>query len=120
LKSRLSREIGTSNTEFSLLLAALASSGTWTPLVGGLMVSKLGTATSSIIATGAVFFGIFLLWLQQLLLIIVLGQFLLLIGQSYEDVRLMTLGMFIFGLGVNPLQGDFTDPSGTSFCSRAI
>jgi hypothetical protein len=55
----LTRELGTSNTEFGLLLAALASSGTWTPLVGGIMVNRLGTATSSIIATGAVFIGNF-------------------------------------------------------------
>jgi len=57
LKSRLSREMGTSNTEFGLLLAALSSSGTWTPLVGGVMTARLGTAVSSVIATGTVFLG---------------------------------------------------------------
>lgn len=57
LKSRLSREMGTSNTEFGLLLAALSSSGTWTPLVGGIMTARLGTTVSSIAATGAVFLG---------------------------------------------------------------
>jgi hypothetical protein len=31
LKSRLLRELGTSNTEFGLLLAASSLSGTWTP-----------------------------------------------------------------------------------------
>ena len=57
LKSRLSREMGTSNTEFGLLLAALSLSGTWTPLVGGLMAARLGTTVTSIIATGTVFLG---------------------------------------------------------------
>jgi hypothetical protein len=57
LKSRLSREMGTSNTEFGLLLAALSSSGTWTPLVGGIITARLGTAVSSTIATGTVFLG---------------------------------------------------------------
>ena len=32
LKSRLSREKGTSNAEFSLLIAALGLNSTWTPL----------------------------------------------------------------------------------------
>ena len=32
LKSRLSREKGTSNAEFSLLVAALGLNSTWTPL----------------------------------------------------------------------------------------
>jgi hypothetical protein len=31
------------------------------------------------------------------------GQVLLLIGDISEDVRLMTLGMFVFGLGISPL-----------------
>lgn len=57
LKSRLSREMGTSNTEFGLLLAALSLSGTWTPLVGGVIAARFGTAISSIMATGIVFLG---------------------------------------------------------------
>ncbi|KAF9651987.1 MFS general substrate transporter [Thelephora ganbajun] len=88
LKSRLSREMGTSNTEFGLFLAALSSSGTWTPLVGGVMTARLGTTVSSIIATGTVF----------------LGQALLLIGHLNNEVWLMTLGMFVFGLGQGPLS----------------
>ena len=89
LKSRLSREMGTSNTEFGLLLAALSLSGTWTPLVGGVMTARLGTTVSSIIATGTVF----------------LGQALLLVGHLHNEVWLMILGMFIFGLGQSPLAG---------------
>ncbi|KAF9785824.1 MFS general substrate transporter [Thelephora terrestris] len=88
LKTRLSHEMGTSNTEFGLLLAALSLSGTWTPLVGGVMAARLGTTTSSIIATGIVF----------------LGQALLLIGHLNNEVRLMILGMLIFGLGQSPLS----------------
>jgi MFS family permease len=81
--------MGTSNTEFGLLLAALSLSGTWTPLVGGVMTARLGTTVSSIIATGTVF----------------LGQALLLIGHLHNEVWLMILGMFIFGLGQSPLAG---------------
>ncbi|KAG0708887.1 major facilitator superfamily domain-containing protein [Suillus ampliporus] len=87
LKSRLAQEIGTSNTEFSLLISAFSLNGTWTPLVGGLMASKLGTTLTSIIATGVIFFG----------------QVLLLLGDIKEDVRLMTFGLFVFGFGVSPL-----------------
>jgi len=57
LKSRLAREINTSNTEFSLLISAFSLNSTWTPLVGGLMASKLGTTLTSIIATGVIFLG---------------------------------------------------------------
>ncbi|KAI9572942.1 major facilitator superfamily domain-containing protein [Boletus coccyginus] len=87
LKSRLSRELGTSNTEFSLLISALSLNGTWTPLIGGMLASKLGTTLTSILATGVVF----------------LGQVLLLFGETQESVRLMTLGLFIYGLGLSPL-----------------
>lgn len=57
LKSRLLREMGISNTEFSLLISALSLNTTWTPLVGGLMASRLGTTYTSILATGAIFLG---------------------------------------------------------------
>ncbi|KAH7930998.1 MFS general substrate transporter, partial [Leucogyrophana mollusca] len=87
LKSRLSRELGTSNTEFSLLISAFSLNSTWTPLVGGLMASKLGTTVTSLLATGVIF----------------AGQALLLIGEMQEDVRLMAFGLFVFGLGVSPL-----------------
>ncbi|KAI5124682.1 hypothetical protein M0805_004290 [Coniferiporia weirii] len=87
LKTRLSREMGTSNTEFSLLIAAFSLNSTWTPLLGGILAGHLGTTVTSIIATGLVF----------------LGQLVLLFGDMLESVRLMTLGMFIFGLGVSPL-----------------
>ncbi|KIJ68423.1 hypothetical protein HYDPIDRAFT_146504 [Hydnomerulius pinastri MD-312] len=87
LKSRLARELGTSNTEFSLLISAFSLNSTWTPLLGGLMASKLGTTVTSIFATGVIF----------------LGQALLLIGETQENVRLMAFGLFVFGLGVSPL-----------------
>jgi hypothetical protein len=57
LKSRLSREFGTDNTEFSLLISALSLNSTWTPLIGGLIASKLGTTYTSILATGVIFLG---------------------------------------------------------------
>ncbi|KAJ8522536.1 hypothetical protein ONZ45_g902 [Pleurotus djamor] len=87
LKSRLSRELGTSNTEFSLLISAFSLNSTWTPLIGGVMASRLGTTFTSILATG----------------VILLGQILLLTGDIYGNIRLMALGMFVFGLGVSPL-----------------
>ncbi|KAF4605241.1 hypothetical protein EYR40_004024 [Pleurotus pulmonarius] len=87
LKSRLSRELGTSHTEFSLLISAFSLNSTWTPLVGGVMASRLGTTFTSILATGVILFG----------------QILLLTGDIYGNVRMMALGMFVFGLGVSPL-----------------
>ncbi|KAF9229312.1 MFS general substrate transporter [Gyrodon lividus] len=87
LKSRLARELGTSNTEFSLLISAFSLNSTWTPLVGGVMASKLGTTLASIFATGVVF----------------LGQVLLLFGETHDNVRLMAFGLFVYGLGVSPL-----------------
>ncbi|KAF8642248.1 hypothetical protein AX16_009523 [Volvariella volvacea WC 439] len=87
LKSRLSRELGTSHSEFSLLISAFSLNSTWTPLVGGVLASTLGTTLTSILATGVIF----------------LGQLLLLLGDIAGNVRLMALGLFIFGLGVSPL-----------------
>ncbi|KAH9486909.1 Major facilitator superfamily domain-containing protein 1 [Psilocybe cubensis] len=87
LKSRLKRELGTSHTEFGLLLSAYSLNSTWTPLVGGILASRLGTTYTSILATG----------------VILLGQIFLLFGDIWADIRLMTLGLFIFGLGVSPL-----------------
>jgi MFS family permease len=57
LKSRLAREMGTSNTEFSLLISAFSLNSTWTPLIGGLLASRLGTTFTSVLATGVVFLG---------------------------------------------------------------
>lgn len=57
LKTRLSQEMGTSNTEFSLLIAAFSLNSTWTPLLGGFLAGRLGTTTTSIIATGLIFLG---------------------------------------------------------------
>ncbi|RPD62956.1 MFS general substrate transporter [Lentinus tigrinus ALCF2SS1-7] len=87
LKSRLSREMGTNNTEFSLMISAFSLNSTWTPLVGGLLASRLGTTFTSILATG----------------IILLGQACLLIGNLSDSARVMALGMFVFGMGVSPL-----------------
>ncbi|KAJ3821150.1 major facilitator superfamily domain-containing protein [Lentinula raphanica] len=87
LKSRLSRELGASNTEFSLLFSAYSLNSTWTPLIGGLLASKLGTTFTSILATS----------------IILGGQVLLLVGQIWGNIRLMAFGLFVFGLGVSPL-----------------
>lgn len=87
LKSRLSREIGTSNAQFSLLIAAFDLNSTWTPLVGGLLVCKFGTKYASIAATT----------------IILLGQTILLIGDLSGSVVCMSVGLFTFGLGVSPL-----------------
>ncbi|RDX55878.1 MFS general substrate transporter [Lentinus brumalis] len=87
LKSRLAREMGTNNTEFSLMISAFSLNSTWTPLVGGLLASRLGTTFTSILATG----------------IILLGQACLLIGNLSDSARIMALGMFVFGMGVSPL-----------------
>ncbi|GLB36175.1 putative major facilitator superfamily protein [Lyophyllum shimeji] len=87
LKSRLAREIGTSHTDFGLLIAAFSLNSTWTPLVGGILASTLGTTLTSILATG----------------VILLGQLLLLLGNIFGNVRLMVFGLFVFGLGVSPL-----------------
>lgn len=57
LKSRLAREMGTNNTEFSLLISAFSLNSTWTPLVGGVLASRLGTTVTSVLATGVIFLG---------------------------------------------------------------
>ncbi|KAI9445172.1 major facilitator superfamily domain-containing protein, partial [Lactarius indigo] len=90
LKSRLEREMGTSDVEFSLLVSAFSLNSTWTPLLGGVLTSRLGTTTSSIIATSIILSGTRLS--------------VLLAGDLIEDVKLMTVGMFIFGLGISPLS----------------
>ncbi|KAF9566046.1 MFS general substrate transporter [Agrocybe pediades] len=87
LKSKLSREKGTSSSQFGLLTAASALNSTWTPLVGGLLAARLGTSLSSIMATSIIF----------------AGQLILLFGDLTGSVRIMVFGMFIFGLGVSPL-----------------
>ncbi|KAJ6575143.1 major facilitator superfamily domain-containing protein [Mycena capillaripes] len=87
LKSRISRDLGTSHAEYSLLISALSLNSTWTPLVGGILAGTLGTTFTSILATGVVF----------------LGTAFLLLGDVWGNVRLMAAGMFVFGLGVSPL-----------------
>jgi len=80
--------MGASNTEFSLLIAAFTLNSTWTPLVGGLLASRFGTALSSVIATS----------------LILTGQVILLFGDLTGSVKTMAFGMFIFGLGTSPLS----------------
>ncbi|KAH9946637.1 MFS general substrate transporter [Amylocystis lapponica] len=106
LKSRLSREMGTNNTEFSLLISAFSLNSTWTPLVGGVLASKLGTTYTSILATGVIFLGSYTPispHLGNIVLNATPGQGLLLLGNLTDSVRLMTFGLFIYGLGVSPL-----------------
>jgi len=55
--------------------------------MGGILASRLGTTFTSILATG----------------VILLGQICLLCGDICKNVGLMTVGLFIFGLGVSPL-----------------
>ncbi|ORX33514.1 major facilitator superfamily domain-containing protein [Kockovaella imperatae] len=88
LKSRLHRDLGTSNSQFSLLIASFNLNSTWTPLVGGILVSRFGTAPSSIVTTGCV----------------LLGQLILLLGVATSHLVLMSIGLFIFGLGLTPLM----------------
>jgi MFS family permease len=59
LKSRLQREMGASNAQFGLLLSAYTLNGTWTPLIGGILASRLGTTLTSILATGVILLGAF-------------------------------------------------------------
>ncbi|KAJ6519847.1 major facilitator superfamily domain-containing protein [Mycena sanguinolenta] len=87
LKSRISRDLGTGHTEYSLLISSLSLNSTWTPLVGGVIIGIFGTTFTSILATGVVF----------------LGTAFLLLGDIWGNIRLMAAGMFIFGLGVSPL-----------------
>ncbi len=49
--------MGTSDVEFSLLVSAFSLNSTWTPLLGGVLTSRLGTTTSSIIATSVILSG---------------------------------------------------------------
>ncbi|EIW68617.1 hypothetical protein TREMEDRAFT_69096 [Tremella mesenterica DSM 1558] len=87
LKSRLHREMGTSNSQFSLLVASFNLNSTWTPLVAGIFVARFGTALSSVATTGCV----------------LVGQLILLLGVTIEHLNIMTLGLFVFGLGMTPL-----------------
>ncbi|KAF7310937.1 Ribosomal protein L15 [Mycena chlorophos] len=87
LKTSISHRLKTGHAEFGLLLSALSLNSTWTPIVGGLMAATLGTTLTSILATGTVF----------------VGTVFLLVGDIWGDVRVMMLGLFLFGLGVSPV-----------------
>lgn len=80
LKSSLARQLGTSNTQFSLLIASFGLNNTWTPLIAGVFTARRGTAISSIVATS----------------LILIGQGMMLIGRAYLNVPFMTFGCFIF------------------------
>lgn len=102
LKSRLHRELGSSNSQFSLLVSALkyvpcrnsarltlpSLNSTWTPLVGGILVARFGTASSSVVATAAV----------------LIGEIILYAGVTHGSLVTMACGLFVFGLGMTPLM----------------
>ncbi|KAL1408441.1 hypothetical protein Q8F55_005253 [Vanrija albida] len=88
LKTRLHKELGTSNSQFSLLVSALNLNSTWMPLVGGILVSRFGTTWSSVACTGSVLFGA-----------LVLFQ-----GVLHFSIVTMAFGLFLFGLGMTPLM----------------
>lgn len=69
------------------------------------MTARLGTAVSSVIATGTVFLGSRFQTPPRWPADLNLGQALLLVGHLNNEVWLMTLGMFVFGLGQSPLAG---------------
>ncbi|KAK4687724.1 hypothetical protein P7C73_g2380, partial [Tremellales sp. Uapishka_1] len=87
LKTSISRQMGTSNTQFSILLASFSLNNTWTPLVAGIFTARRGTAIASITASS----------------IVLSGQAMMLLGRWIESVPVMTLGCFVFGLGISPL-----------------
>lgn len=71
--------------------------------MGGILASRLGTTFTSILATGVILIGQPNLYRSNNLLMALQGQIFLLCGDIWGDLRLMTLGLFIFGLGVSPL-----------------
>lgn len=87
IKSRLAREIGSSNSDFSIILASYSVNNTWTPLIAGLLASRLGTARTSLLATSLIFGG----------------QCILLIGRYFANIGVMAAGLFTFGLGISPV-----------------
>jgi hypothetical protein len=70
------------------------------------MASRLGTTITSIYATSAILIGLtfFVSPFPKVALIQHAGTVLLLLGDISEDVRLMVVGMFVFGLGISPLS----------------
>ncbi|KAF8311200.1 MFS general substrate transporter, partial [Clavulina sp. PMI_390] len=88
IKSRLAREIGSSNSDFSTILASYSVNNTWTPLVAGLLAARLGTSRTSLLATSLVFGG----------------QCILMIGRATKSIGAMAAGLFFFGLGTSPVS----------------
>ncbi|BEI83248.1 hypothetical protein CcaverHIS002_0311160 [Cutaneotrichosporon cavernicola] len=88
IKSKLHRELGSTNSQFSLMISALNLNSTWTPLVAGILVARYGTAASSLVTTG----------------FILLGAVILYVGVYSGAIAIMALGYFLFGLGSTPLM----------------
>lgn len=78
----------TNNAQFSLLIASFSLSSTWTPLVTGLLISRVGVIQSAVFATG----------------VICLGQAILYIGHAAESIQVMAIGLLLFGLTISPLS----------------
>jgi fucose permease len=71
-----------------MILASYSVNNTWTPLIAGLLASRLGTARTSLLATT----------------LILAGQLVLLFGRSIKSVGTMACGLFAFGLGISPIS----------------
>jgi len=56
-------------------------------LVGGILVSRFGTAWSSVVCTG----------------LVLLGEIILYAGTMHHSLTTMASGLFLFGMGVSPL-----------------
>lgn len=67
---------------------ALSLNATWTPLVGGILVARFGTRLSSVVCTTFV----------------LIGQIILYLGTLKHQIWAMTLGLWVFGLGMTPLM----------------
>ncbi|SCV67840.1 BQ2448_5451 [Microbotryum intermedium] len=76
------------------LISSFELSNTITPLISGLLVPKFGAAKVGLFSTGIVLCG---------LLLVVHGQLSDGEGGGMRSVGTMTLGLFIFGLGLAPI-----------------
>ncbi|KAF9288379.1 hypothetical protein BGZ68_000340, partial [Mortierella alpina] len=87
LKDVLKENMGTSNTQFSLLQSSLTLFPTIIPLLGGILVERYGTGPSSIVFTS----------------IVILGQVIVILGCWTYSVKIMIVGYCLFGLGAAPI-----------------
>ena len=80
---------------------------TWTPLVGGLITSVMGTAISSILATTLILLGQALLlfgrWQGHLATMVSPPPVLSPTAPSDDTTYYQAWGCFLFGLGTSPL-----------------